>query len=191
MTIQPPSGAEDLVAQAEQLARERAEFEAERAALLAAREQRDTEPAAVPVAASEPEYELDADGEPYLDDDGNPYPKGKFEVGDDGLLLFDGTGKPYPKWTHDTVEYKGHTFQIRAAEPAAISAFSMMSNSSLDENTQVKLYRKFVDSHMSVLSQTRIFELMMDGELDVSDYQELFKIIAKNGTARPTGPSRR
>lgn len=195
MSYEPPSGAEDLAAQAEQLRREREEFEREKAEALERRAARMTAPPAdEPVAdepAPEPEHEVDNDNEPVLDPAGEPVPKGDYERDTDGAILFDDAGRPYPRWQHDEFEYKGHTFQIKAAEPGALQAFQMMAASSLPEETQTRMYRQFVDSHLSLLSQTRVFDLMLAGEFTPEDYGEMFKRIARNGSARPTKPSRR
>lgn len=190
MTIQPPSGAEDLAAQAEALRREREEFQAEQAAALAARADRDLAEAEATAAADADTYHVDADGNPILDPDGKPYRRGEWETDDNGALILDDAGSPYPLWKHDTVEHKGHTFQIRRAEPAAVNAFTMMSTSSLPAATQMRMYRQFVDRHMSLMSQAKMFDLMLDGEFDMDDYKEMFKLIATQDTARPTGPSK-
>ncbi|MBF6417001.1 hypothetical protein [Nocardia cyriacigeorgica] len=198
MTIQPPSGAEDLAAQLEQLEAERAQLEAERAEVLKAREHRDTsEPGgelAVAGAVIDPdgqEYELDIDGQVLRDGAGKPIPVGEYERDDKGVAILDDSGTPYAKWPHDSVEYKGHSFQIKKASTGAMQALNLMQSDSLPAETQNRIYHRFVDGHMSMMSRVRFMELLLSGEFEMADYRELFKLILTQGTARPTKPSRR
>ncbi|WP_280248797.1 hypothetical protein [Nocardia abscessus] len=212
MSYEPPSGAEDLAAQTERI--ERAQLDQEMALV---RQRRDERPpvayqglttigaipddtadalgqAVKPGAVIDPvglEYETDSDGAVLRDGQDNPIPTGDYDRDENGVAVLDESGKPIPAWPHDTIEFQGRKIQIRLATPEALNAFSMSASDSLPQETQNRIYHKFVDAHISMRSRVELIDAMIDGSFSMDDYRELFKRIARNGSARPTKPSKR
>ncbi|WP_280187046.1 MULTISPECIES: hypothetical protein [Nocardia] len=137
------------------------------------------------------EYETDADGAVLRDGQDQPIPTGDYDRDENGVALLDESGTPIPAWPHDTIEFRGRKIQIRLATPEALNAFSMSASDSLPQETQNRIYHKFVDAHISMRSRVELIDAMIDGSFSMDDYRELFKRIARNGSARPTKPSKR
>lgn len=218
MVYEPPSGVQDLASQTDDLERERAELAAEREALIreqALVRQRRVErpqvvepigplpatPIAEPTESAElgpvidsdgTVYELDKDGQPVRDGEGNPIPAGEYDRDDDGVVVLDGDGKPLPPWTHGTLELHGMTIQARKPQPAALQAFSMAVSKHTPAKTQTDMVTLFVRSHISDRSYGDLLAAMMNPEtaITIKIFGELMQKIATMGTARPTLPSR-
>lgn len=194
-SFEPPSGADDLAAQAAAIERERAQMEAERAELIRARTQRDLDRQ----RAELDRERADLVSQRQLDDEpAQPSavavidPSGQeFEVGADGQVLLDDDGQPVPKWAHEVIEFKGFTVQVRAARPEALQAFGMAVSKYAPPKVRTDMWALFVRNHISARSYAELVELMMDPDtkFTVADFGELTKQIATLGTARPTTPS--
>ncbi|MEU1550188.1 hypothetical protein [Nocardia sp. NPDC005745] len=215
MSYEPPSGAEDLAAQAEQVARERDQLEQEMALVRQRRAERpsvayqplstigdvagdmastvgpvDVVKAGAVIDPDGMEYELDGDGDVLRDGEDKPIPKGDYERDENGVALLDDAGRPFERWPHDTIEYKGRKIQIKKASPEALQAMSLSTSDTLPAETQLRIYHRYVDSHISMRSRVELMDAMLAGEFTMDDYRELFKLIAKAGSGRPTKPSR-
>ncbi|MDE1675135.1 hypothetical protein [Nocardia gipuzkoensis] len=178
--IEPPSGYDDLAAQAEQLQRERDLLEQEKALVRAQRtpSAADSGAAAGPATApavidpSGVEFELDADGQVYRDDE----------------------GQPVPKWTGEVVELNGRQIQVRKPKPEALQAFALAASKYTPARTQTNMVALFVRNHVSAKSFNELMLAMMNpndpNPFVMDDFGKLMQEIAKLGSARPTGPSR-
>ncbi|WP_280505812.1 hypothetical protein [Nocardia farcinica] len=219
MVYQPPSGIEDLASQTNDLEQEREALAAERAmfeqlrqeaALVRQRRQQVTAPIGPVVggdALTEPAastelgpvidptgqaYELDKDGQPVRDSNGDPIPAGEYDRDDDGVVVLDSDGNPAPVWRHGTIELHGMTIQARKPQPAALQAFSMAVSKHTPAKTQTDMVTLFVRMHISDRSYGDLLAAMMnpDTAIDIKIFGELMSKIATMGTSRPTLPSR-
>jgi len=208
----------DLEQEREALAAERAMFEQQRqeAALVRQRRQQVTAPIG-PVVVNDPmgsallpeginptsepgpvidptgqAYELDKDGQPVRDGNGDPIPAGEYDRDDDGVVVLDSDGNPAPVWKHGTIELHGMTIQARKPQPAALQAFSMAVSKHTPARTQTDMVTLFVRMHISDRSYGDLLAAMMnpDTAIDIKIFGELMSKIATMGTSRPTLPSR-
>jgi hypothetical protein len=199
-THEPPSGADDLAAQAEALAKERAAYDAEVAEMMRARQQRVIDAGRAELDRERAELakersEIDSPtvvpaGSPLavIDPDGEEY-----DIGPDGEVYRDDDGNPVPKWPHAVIPFKGIDVQVRAARPEALQAFGLATSKYAPEKVRSEMWALFVSNHISPRSYAELVKLMMDPdtEFTIADFSELTKQIATMNTARPTGPSQR
>jgi hypothetical protein len=213
-SFDPPSGAEDLAAQAELIEAERAQMEADHKAMLLQRQQRKVEQGRADLERRRAELQAELaalDGEPLVVEpagdvvvvDAEPADTTESEPDytdaavwdidpDTGEAYRDEDGKPVPRWPYETIEFKGRPVQTRIPKPAALQVFGLINSRHTPAKAKNDAVAQFLVQYLSARSHAEIMAAMMDPDQDYeeSDLSRLVEQIAKQGTARPTAPSR-